>query len=336
VCYFFAAALLLNMPKKLIYKIGAGIVVLFLLFYGTALRHNAVFALFPMLCWLVWSFKSRRFYLVALTALILWGSYLGLNHFVTYDVLRTSKTYILRERFYGDIFILNYFGNHYKNPPNTFGCDFDKLDQTLFRKEYQYRCMYIPEAFHVVGKNIGCEFPPLVAEGYAPPKEGVSMQQQKQNLQDFITLRNEWFRRISLEPLLYFRLRCYYVLRFLFIDTPILCFALSGGFINGVAVLIITLLFCVVGTFSKNRFLPRMFPSLMLAYSSALYTLPLFMFLPEDGPGNIRYLYWFYTSSFISIALFCANSPLFTEIIQTVQRYWKRKFASDIQIENLV
>jgi hypothetical protein len=60
----------------------------------------------------------------------------------------------------------------------------------------------------------------------------------------------------------------------------------------------------------------------MLAWSAVLLALPLIIFLPDDV---IRYLYWFYAASFISITLFCANSPLFAEIVQTVQRYFQRK-----------
>ena len=334
-----ATGLLLNMPRKISLRCVVGSVILFLLFYGTALRHNSVVGLFPMLCWLVWHFIPQRKVLIAFFAGILLCCYLATNYMVTYQLLRAHPLYPLQERFYADIFMLNYFGKHYKNPPNVFGNDFDDITKEFFKKEYLYQYMYVPHAFRNIGEKKSRSFC-LVMEGVHvdddtgepraashPPAEGVprfTVTELRSFASDYAELRRAWIERILMDLPTYVSVRAYFTLRFLFISSPTVLLIVSGGIVNGVYMLTSMALIVAYCFFSRNQFSHRV-PVLALAWTALLNGLPLFVFLPADGPGNIRVLYWFFAASFIAITCFCFQSVLFHNFVQRVHCYLEQK-----------
>jgi hypothetical protein len=220
--------------------------------------------------------------------------------------------------------MLNYFGNRYQNPPNGFLNTFDDVEEELFREKYRFRELYVPAAFSAIAQEKGRSFS-LVFEGVRVHKDGeeqipgsVYESQIQSFAEDYIRLRNAWINRILQEPTTYIAVRAYFVLRFLLIDTPPVFLLTTGGFFNGVSLLIVGLVLAF-----HLRGLTT--PFVLLAWSAVLNGLPLFVFLPADGPGNIRYLYWFFTALFIAIAHFCSQSKLFQEIVKTTQKYLEEK-----------
>jgi hypothetical protein len=341
------------MPVKMAMRCAVGLLVLLLLFYGTSLRHNLIFALLPLLFWLIWHFLPTRYRKTAYIipcGLLLWGALLGMNNYVTYHMLHTYRLYPLQERFYGDIFILNYFAPHnYQNPPNTFGNNVDEVTPALFACKYdahylfqdkafarikdvtQQKNLYAKEFVYVSPKNRYCTenqyadltIKDLQYEGYVPPllkitENDVNIQYPK----DYIILRNAWIKRIQKDTLTY-----------LLHKTRIWLRSMNANFINRYSLLSVPvggLLPCVImaliclQTFSSRRCQTNILPHLMLAWSALFTALPLIIFLPDY---DIRYLYWFYTASFIAIVHFCSQSKLFHEIVQTIHRYLEEKAA---------
>ena len=106
-----------------------------------------------------------------------------------------------------------------------------------------------------------------------------------------------------------------YFLRFL-ARSSVLLFALNGI----AALLILTCLLCF--TFSQQRFAPAVMPFLMLSWSAILHVSPLIIFLPADGFGNVRYLFWFLYATFVAAVLFCVESPLMRSHIRRTINYW--------------
>jgi hypothetical protein len=326
-CYLFATGCLLNLPKKRSMRLIVCLVALFFLFYGTALRHNALPALLPLLFLLVWLLfpaEKRRTLPLFFVSILLWFSYIGLNHFISYEVLKSDRLYPIQERFDADIFMLNYYGKHYENPPNGFGNNFENLNEADFRANYLHREMYAASNMRFVHPGHYS----FSMEGEHISKNEKEVQGKHANLKkDYTALRNFWLRRIAQEPLTYLLVRGYFVSRFFFIDTPFYVFLITGTLINGAVLLSLCAVLCVSYLLGNPRVRQNepLLTSFIFALSALLYTLPLFVFLTEDGPGNIRLLYWHYAASFISMALFCAYSPLFAEIMQTVQRYFQRR-----------
>ncbi|GHT20777.1 hypothetical protein FACS189419_00540 [Planctomycetales bacterium] len=152
---------------------------------------------------------------------------------------------------------------------------------------------------------------PLVTNIVAVDADFVRQQYSK----DMAVLKTVWIKRVCDAPIAYLKFKARFFLK--------LCRDNYLYFGRFNAIMLFPLCFMILlYSFSKRLLNPNLFPCVMLMWSGCLYLAPLFLFLPAD---IIRYLYWFFAASFISIALFCANSPLFAEITQTVQRYWKRK-----------
>ena len=324
-CLLLATGMLLNLSRKPICRMLVGVFILLLLFYGTMLRYNAVLGLLPMLYWLSLAIAPSKRFLSLLSACLLWYAFFSVSYAVNYHILHAYRFYSLHERFYADIFMLNYFGSKYENPPNGFLNKFDDISEESFRKNYLYRHMYVPEAFRYVSGETGRSFN-LVYEGVQivkenePKKKGAVTESCIQTFaNDYITLRNVWIRRIFQEPLSYITVRSYFVLRFFFIDTPPIFMLVTCGTLSGVSLLAITTLlsFRVKHLFAS--------PYVLLAWCTILNGLPLFVFLPDDGPGNIRYLYWFYATAFISVTCFCSQSNLFSGIVNSLQKFLENK-----------
>ena len=249
--YLLAVGLLLNMPKRPVPKIIVAAITLFFLYYGTALRHNLVLALFPLLCWLVWHFCRpsllRRISpaaVIIVVATVLWSSYVFLNHYVNYTVLKTYQMCVLQERYYADIFMLNFYAPHnYKNPPNTFGNNFDDLSKELFLKKYDSSLLHAQHAFERINdalpKKLSFlkEFVKVLPEqqflelksttlyfheetgtlNSTPSLLTMTALNEREVLEqfpkDYVVLRTAWLDRIAQDPLMYVRIKAFWWLR---------------------------------------------------------------------------------------------------------------------------
>ena len=251
--WLLAVGLLSNMPKRLIPKVFVAVITLFFLYYGTALRHNLVLALFPLLCWLVWHFchptvsfrrTSPSVVVIIAVAAALWGFYVFLNHYVSYTVLKTYRTYVLQERCYADIFMLNFYAPwNYKNPPNSFGNRFDDLTKELFLSKYDPSSLHVKFAFDRINDILPVEltfqkeFVKVLPEEQflelkslalyfdektlklsdKPPGSKILALNEREVLEqypkDHIVLRNAWIARIMQDPLIYLRIKVFWWMR---------------------------------------------------------------------------------------------------------------------------
>jgi hypothetical protein len=138
-------------------------VVLFFIFYGTAMRHNALFAAIPLLGWLVGSLIPQKTSVVLVPCtLVLWGGLLATIHFVNYDFLGAVHLYPLQERFYADIFHLNARAKNFVLPPNSFGNNFDDITEQIFRENFDSQILFLYHAFKEVALKV-----PLHNAGFA-------------------------------------------------------------------------------------------------------------------------------------------------------------------------
>jgi len=328
-CLLLATGLLLNLPHKFFWRLLVGAFILFLLFYGTALRHNLVLALLPMLYWLSLTIMPSKKIIALLSAFFLWIAFFLTSHVVTYHILQAHHLYPLSERFYADIFVLNYFGKYYENPPNGFLNTFDDIDEEFFRKNYLYQYMYIPHAFRIIAADKGRPFS-LVKEGEPilthetihteERRHGLTISEIEDFAGDYVVLRNVWIRRIIQEPFTYVSIRTYLVFRFFFVCTPPAFLFITGGFLNGVSILIMSMMILILHFKQRHTS-----PYVILSLCVLLNGLPLFIFLPADGPGNIRYLYWFYAAAFIAIVQFCSQSKVFQDVVASIHQYLERQ-----------
>jgi hypothetical protein len=343
--FLFAVGCLLNYPSKKIPRFFVVCLVLVCLFYGTALRHNAVFAVLPLLFWLVWAVvpSCRKFYFIVPIGIIVWGIMLSTINYVNYQVIGALHVYPLQERFYNDIFHLNARTSRYVIPPNTFGINFDSLDETTFRRYFNKNELFLGDAFRTINTKladtnrirVGKSMVTSIDKQVSPDKQGyIQILLEKsgadselylpneqmvveQYPKDYITLRDAWIQRVLMDPAAYIKFKTRVFVKYCK-NTTLYFAGINAGHL-------LPLMFCsiiLLTLLSKNRTSPAVFPCLMLGWSALLYILPLWMFLPSTEP---RYLQWFFAASFISIVLFLAHSPLFAEIMQTVQRHFKRR-----------
>jgi len=359
-CYFIATGCLFNMPVCSWKKWGMGLLALLCLFYGTMLRHNAIFAVLPMLFWLVWHFfpdRSKKTLPIILCGCFLWGSFLLLNQYISYHVLRSYRLYPLQECFYGDIFRMNALSGsgRYQNPINSFGNTFDDLTEEIFLRDYEsvYPFQYLAfkhirhtlRPFYLMQESVevvpDSEFSHSDKNGeesfvrydhvlkrLEPDYEHVKLRILNENdvLQqypkDYVLLRKAWFERIKAEPVAYFKIKIKQWLRYMTLSSLRTVYLCTGGLFNGLMMFTISALLCLF-TFSSKRLQPNVMPFLMLSWSAVLIALPLLIFLPAD---EIRYLLWFFAAAFIALVNFCSHSEIFRKIVQTIQCRLEKKF----------
>jgi|GEM_PF-2920206 len=353
-CYLVAAGYLLNQPQRHWKKWCVGFIVLFFIFFGTALRHNAIFSAIPLLFWWLWTVTSkgavgsnrRKVPWVLGGSLVLWFFMLGTIHFVNYSLLNCVRLYPLSERFYADIFMLNYRSSDFVMPPNTFMNDFDGINEDLFREQYNPEVLFINQAMRDVrlASPTPLQFTQesiliVSDEDYAKRenyREILSVLEQQDEPcalkvvnekqlretfpHDYEILKKTWVECVVSHPFLYLKLKVKFFVRFL-ARSSVFFFA-----VNGISVcFILSVILCF--SFSRRRFDPSVMPFLMLAWSALFYVSPLLIFLTDDNWDNTRYLHWFFTAVFLAAFLFCIESPLFRQtykkIIQVLEKYLK-------------
>jgi len=345
--YLFAVGCLMSLPSKGFARWCVASVALFFFFYGTAIRHNAIFAVIPLLCWLVCRMiPQRKTAVIVFYTFILWIAMLATIHVVNYDVIGAVRLYPLQERFYADIFHLNARSNCFVLPPNTFGNDFSDLDEKVFREKFKDGRLNIRGAFHELnefypGKNFTLDrsvdiIVPSpsedavrsVPEFYGDHRDidygcnylmGFVSEElvRKQFPVDYPLLRKAWVNRVLQDPVTYVKFKTDFFLKY--------CRGYCLYFLGLNALLLLPLVSLIAVSFllTKDPFQQPTAPGALLAWSALFYLAPLWMFLPEEYA--YRYLYWFFAAGIISIASACANSELIRSLIGSIENHWDTK-----------
>ncbi|MDR0520480.1 MAG: hypothetical protein LBH00_01355 [Planctomycetaceae bacterium] len=338
--YMIAAGLCLSLPKKGGSKIAIATVIVLFLFYGTALRYNALFAPIPVLCWLTLQFMPMRFALPF--GLVLWFGIAGGIYAVNAHVIKSVRLYTESEMFYSDIWHLNGLTANYILPPNGFGNDFTVINEKFFRERFDNNQLFLRPAFEKINAGLPPEKKILmdkstavlykteknVVEKYIDSlRETVRYSKEKAVSellavnetdgfrQDADSLRTAWINRIKTDLPVYIKYKTRFFYR--------LCRYHTMPFwgLNVIVLLPILTAVCVRSIISSDAFKKYLLCLAMIG-SAMFYLLPLWICLPSE---LTRYLYWFYTASFIAIVHFCAHSELFCRIIQTIQGYLEEK-----------
>ena len=354
--YLVAVGCCLNPPKKTMAKFVVGIVVVLFLFYGTALRHNALFAPMPLCVWLmVILFPAQKMRFFVPVGLVLWVAIVCSIHYVNYNVIKAVRLYSITEMFYSDIWHLNARTPRYVVPPDTFGNEF-MFTEEEFREKFNPGELFLRPAFEKITETLPPEKQILMDRStfviYHADKDIASnlvetlmletrysqrnarlilipLAQTESYHRDYLELRDAWVKRVTMDMFAYCKFKTQNLFR--------LCRMYRWfGSINAITVLPPLLLMAVILILS-GHVVPssKYFPCAILVCSALLYLAPLWFCLPALVP---RYLYWFFAASFIAIAYFCSQSPLFHEIVQTIHRYLEKKAApqSDIPLRHYV
>ena len=337
--YLLATGFLLNCPTTRWKKTCWICLVLLFLFYGTAVRHNAVFALLPMLLWLAWHILPKKQMIPLLACgMALWFGMLGAIYCFNYKLLGAVPQYHIQERFYADILQLNYRTNNFVLPPNTFGNDFSTLDESFFRQHFKPDILLIHNAFREINKTLP-QWINFTQNGVIYSREEF-LQHQNSTItfkdfrgrditrrildeahisetwaNDCKTLRDAWIERILMNPVVYAKWKLQVFIRY--------CRMHSIAFLglSVPTVLMLTICLVVFSTFSRRRLEKPVFPFLMLGWSGLFYILPYLIFLTDDLAGQ-RYIYWYWAASIIALTLFCHESPLIRSLIKKTLNYW--------------
>jgi hypothetical protein len=285
--YTLALGIILNFPspsKKLLWRIGALVTALLLLFYGTAVRHNAIFAVLPLLSLLLICFTGKRkFTFILPLTLVIWGIMLFSAHLITYRVLTTHKQYSLQEILYGDIWKLNYRSKTFDLPPPVNGRGWEPLDRDVFFAFF-VETHHIVAAFHYINTY------------YRSKGDlGVDVYRDFNGAEDdFGELQKAWFEKVKKHPSRYFNLRKRIMLdllrNFSFMGQTGLIYFIFSILVTGV----------MLYKFVRKKKFADLVPYFVVA-SGLLYVLPYFFIAPD---AVRRYLFWFYLASFYGVVWF--------------------------------
>jgi len=337
--YLIVVGLLLRQKKNQI-SFPWGMLIILLIFYGTALRHNAIFTIIPLLMWFsCFLFKKKNWGKVLAATLVFWLTILVALHITNTTFLRVVRLYPLQERYYADIFLLNYITGVYVPPPDTFGNSFTDLDEKTFNELYQQNT-YVVTAFNKINEVIPQKFRLMhniiLRPGKNPTPEVRKMTEytglgkkdfpillevvyeddiRETYANDYDKLRNAWIERISMHPAAYVKLRLktfYYFctesgLNFLGINTWVLMIMLAFS------------MFFPLLHF-RDLLNSRSFPQTMLGIAAFFYILPYLIFLTSEIN---RYVYWPLITSIISLILYCRESKLIRSIMGSISEHWE-------------
>lgn len=288
--WFMAAALLVNWPKSNIGKLVGVALCVGGLWYGAALRHNSILALYPLLVLLIWRLHPRfMLWKNFIISFFVWAVFIWSFSFVNYSVLKSERLFPYQERFFADIYAINYKSKSYSPPPNIYGQNFSALDEKVFRDFYA-RDPYIKNSFRYINKILD---EPLRLSWNKEVEPGENLKlfrawgvQVLRNFGKYIDIR----RRIYFEFLQSYN--------FLFLNSNTL----------------VVLTFIIVLLSYKDAFRSvdeRKMLSLGLGLSSLFYVFPYFVFLTDDMR---RYLNWTFLSSVLCLALYMSSSLFWKSI----------------------
>lgn len=281
--YTLALGLMLNMPARRSLKVFMVMACLLLLFYGTAVRHNALFAMLPLLALLFCkTFPRRRLLVIVPCTLIVWGGILlGINY-VNYTVLAAKKTYSIQEVFYGDIWRLNYKTKVFDLPPTAQGVYGEGLSEEVFFDFYDDKRVYVVSAMRFIDRYY---------ENYFD-KDATRLNNGSTGAEgDFELLFQAWIDKIKKHPAAYISTH-----KRLFVNLlrEYTFFGLPGYWYFVLSVVIV-----LIGLLRLIKRKPDTDPApYLITLSGLFYVLPYFMFIVDI---QRRYLFWLIFASSIGI-----------------------------------
>ncbi|MCL2701741.1 MAG: hypothetical protein FWE88_08625 [Phycisphaerae bacterium] len=299
--YVLAVGVLCNFPRRMVWKLLAGAFCMLLLFYGTAVRHNAVFAVLPLLYLLAANYapspshstspkcsqpSSRSAWPWRLmgASLLLWGLLLLGIYGMNYGVLKSARQNSMQEIYYGDIWRLNYATQTFDLPPSPKGVGWEPLTEDVFFALYQPR-PFVKDAFAEINAH------------YNEPESRL----RRYYLQDFSGAEEEyrllaqaWQSKVWQNPLLYIKLKGKLfgsLLRYMsFMELTGVWYLAFAVVVSGVWVVRLV----------ARRPLGDVTPW-CVTISGLLYVLPYLIFLTDI---QRRYLIWFFFASLFGAVWF--------------------------------
>ena len=278
--YVFAVGILFNFPEKPVFKVIAGALCILALFYGTAVRHNAVFAVAPLLFLLAAKLCPQlRLGKLLLTSLLLLGTLLLSIHYVNYTFLDMKKQNSVQEVFYADMWRLNYITNTFDLPPHVDRGGLNILTKDIFFRFYDEKPTLATRSFKYSN-----------AYYHDSPIEVVQLR-NAYTTDDILLLYKAWIQKITKHPWQYIiilhkifkeMLGKYYFMGFSGISYYIVVFIAIGILIWK----------------SVKKYAIRNIAPYCVIFSGLLYVLPYMVFVMDV---QRRFLYWFFFASFLGI-----------------------------------
>lgn len=277
--YTLALGLMLNMPARRGWKVFMIMGCLLLLFYGTAVRHNSLFALMPLLALLFCKTLPTRWVLIIVPCtLIAWGGIILSINYVNYTVLAAKKTYSIQEIFYTDIWRLNYKTKVFDLPPPVKGVSWDEISEEVFFDFYDEKRVYVKSSMRFIERyyNNGVRY-------WTNDFTGAE--------DDFKLLFHAWIDKIKKHPAAYISTHKRIFVNMLREYT---FFGLSGYWY-----FILACAIAAAGFYKLIKKKPGIDPApYLVALSSLFYVMPYFLFIVDI---QRRYLLWFIFASFLSV-----------------------------------
>ena len=272
--YILALGILCNFPETRVPKIIAALFCLLLFFYGTAVRHNAIFAVLPLLFILVAKYNPRSTWkLLTLSTLFLWGILLLSIHGINYGVLKAEKQHSMQEIFYADIWRLNFRTKTFDLPPPVKGVGWEPLTEESFFRFYD-RVPYVKAAFRFINAYHR-DAPIAIFRDFSGAQD------------DYKLLFRAWLDKILKHPAAYIETRQRMFLRML---SQYSFMGFNGRWYLVFAVAVLGVL---TARLVRKQMLGDITPY-CVTLSGLLYVLPYLVFLTDI---QRRYLFWFFFAS---------------------------------------
>lgn len=279
--YILTLGIAMNMPKNIKWRITTVFFCILLLFYGTAVRHNAIFALIPLIFLVLlkaWPQKNKLF--IASLGLAIWGGTLWGINFANYSVLNAKREYSLQEIIFVDFWRMNYMSKTFDLPPLPEGNTWSPLSEDIFFRFYNEKGLYINQGFRFIRQYYGSEDSIQVRYDYSKDPAA------------FEHLKSAWLDKIK-------RQFKYYVKMHKVIFTKLLreysFMGFTGAWFWATSLLI---LFSAGILFIRKKWNKREAAPYLIALSAILYVSPYMVAIPDI---QRRYLFWFFFGGFLSI-----------------------------------
>jgi hypothetical protein len=277
--YILALGIMLNMPRGGFSRWAAGLGCLLLLFYGTGVRHNAIFALLPLLALLVHTLRpAMRLRLLVPLVFLIWAGVLAGINLLTYDVLKAKKEYSLQEIIFTDYWKINYATDTYDPPPVPGGKPWGALSADVFFKFYNKKSIYIGSSFQFVHAYYGSE-------------EAVPLRYDfSANPEDFKLLQKAWLSKVKNNLSVYISFH-----KEIFV-TLLRQYSFMG--LSGAVFFVFGILISIAGAVRLLKRASVNPAPYLIAFSGLLYVLP---YIVAVLAIQRRYLFWFFFATFLSV-----------------------------------
>lgn len=285
--YILSLGLMLNLPKRAAWRLLAVLFCILLLFYGTAVRHNSLFALLPLLLLLLLKALPgvRRLALFP-ACLAIWGGILIGIHFVNYEVLQAKKEYSMQEIFYLDFWKLNYATKTYDLPPLPAGQSWEPLSKDIFFRFYDDKRVYVNSSFKYIREYYGGEDSIRLRYDFS------------QEAGSFERLRAAWLDKIKKHPGAYFKI---HKKIFMELMRSFSFMGLSGAWYMAAGLLIVI---SGAALLLRKKMTGKDPTPYLVTLSGLFYVLPYLGAIPAI---ERRYLFWFFFGCFFGICWLAAQ-----------------------------